>query len=156
MWQAYRAQRNNANRRSIPWDFDYYKWLKFWSDSGHLEDRGRGKGKYCMARRGDEGPYSLENCYITKYEDNSGEPQVQAKAAETRAKRPDDWEPKKNFKHLRDVENHPKARRVVDTSGKTYASAAQAARHRGLTRQAVAHRCRTGLYGWHYQEEETA
>ncbi len=67
----YHSQKERARQRGIPWLFTFDSWAQVWSDSGKWTQRGDGRGKYCMARRGDAGPYSPENCVITKWECNS-------------------------------------------------------------------------------------
>lgn len=62
--QAYRAQRHAAMARGIAWEFDFESWLRIWNESGRLAQRGRGAGRYCMARHGDAGPYSPWNVSI--------------------------------------------------------------------------------------------
>lgn len=60
----FRNQQNAAIRtRGIKWEMTFAEWLRLWKDSGHWEQRGRGKG-YCMARIGDSGSYSVENVEI--------------------------------------------------------------------------------------------
>jgi HNH endonuclease len=52
--------------------------------------------------------------------------------------------------HLEDRLAHPRNRPVICPDGTTYASAALAADAHGLTRQAIAHRCRIGWKGWRW------
>lgn len=59
----YKFQRKNARRRKIKWELTLSTWLGFWLASGVFERRGRGRGKYVMARRGDVGPYSISNIF---------------------------------------------------------------------------------------------
>lgn len=61
--RPYGQQRSTAHQRGIEWRFTLASWWKVWQDSGRWSERGRGNG-YCMARRGDVGPYSPENVYI--------------------------------------------------------------------------------------------
>lgn len=69
--KAYRLQRNTAKHRGIAWEFDYESWLAVWTSSGHLNERGRTRGKYVMARPGDVGPYSPSNVEIIPHEVNT-------------------------------------------------------------------------------------
>lgn len=71
--KAFYAQRQRAKQRGIGWGLTFEDWLKIWEDSGHLADRGRGRGKYCMARNGDQGSYVVGNVTIISYEKNSAE-----------------------------------------------------------------------------------
>lgn len=60
---AYVHQRKNAEKRGIAWGFKFVDWWRIWEVSGKWPMRGRGQG-YCMARKGDTGPYSPDNVYI--------------------------------------------------------------------------------------------
>lgn len=62
-WRAYELQRHAANWRGIAWEFTFSTWWEIWAPYYHL--RGRGKNGLCMARENDEGPYSVENVYLT-------------------------------------------------------------------------------------------
>ena len=67
--RAYAQQRRNAAIRGIEWKFNLASWWRFWSMSGKWDHRGRGQG-YCMARKGDSGPYSPDNVYICTIGEN--------------------------------------------------------------------------------------
>jgi len=71
--QAFSTQKSRAKRRNILWDLSYKDWLSIWRLSGKFHLRGRGKGKYCMARFGDKGPYSKTNVFIHEYGANIGD-----------------------------------------------------------------------------------
>lgn len=57
-------QRSAAKQRGIEWLISFDDWCAVWMDSGKWSLRGRNKGKYCMSRIGDAGPYSKENVFI--------------------------------------------------------------------------------------------
>lgn len=60
---AWHSQRRTAMTRKIPWEISLWDWWMVWQASGKWEQRGRGRG-YMMCRKGDQGPYSLDNVYI--------------------------------------------------------------------------------------------
>lgn len=66
----YQQQRRQAVLRNIPWEFTFETWWKVWEDSGKWEERGFSKGKYCMCRSKDVGPYSPSNVVVATTEDN--------------------------------------------------------------------------------------
>jgi hypothetical protein len=66
-------QRDSAKRRGISFELSYIEWLDIWESSKKLEQRGRGKGKYCMMRNNDIGSYSKENVKIGLFEQNASE-----------------------------------------------------------------------------------
>jgi hypothetical protein len=68
---VYNVQKAGAKRRKIDWHFDFEAWLKVWVESGHLHERGKKNGQYCMARNKDIGPYSPENVKIEPIEKNA-------------------------------------------------------------------------------------
>lgn len=70
---SYRNQRSSAKARGIPWELTLYEWLTIWRDSGKLEQRGKGKNKYCMTRVGDIGPYKADNVVIKTNSENAKE-----------------------------------------------------------------------------------
>lgn len=70
---AFNAQRRRAAQRAIEWEFTFDEWLSVWVSSGRLEQRGKGKGKYVMARLGDVGPYAQHNVEIVLYEKNASD-----------------------------------------------------------------------------------
>lgn len=73
---AFYCQKAVAKARNILFLLTFDEWLKIWINSGHLPERGRGKGKYCMARPGDVGPYSVDNVKIILFGDNTREAHV--------------------------------------------------------------------------------
>jgi hypothetical protein len=56
---AYLAQKANAKKRGISWEFTLDSWIAFWGDD--IDKRGRGHDKLCMQRFGDVGPYHPDN-----------------------------------------------------------------------------------------------
>lgn len=66
----YGAQRRNAQVRAIPWLITFPEWIAIWQASGHLDDRGRGRDSYCMARYHDKGGYEAGNVYIATIAQN--------------------------------------------------------------------------------------
>ena len=69
--RAFESQRGAAKRRAIPWNLTFAEWYAIWQESGNLHLRGRGKGHFCMARRGDSGAYEPGNVVIQLATDNS-------------------------------------------------------------------------------------
>lgn len=70
---AYGQHKRDASRRGITFLFTFEEWYNLWLWSGKLEQRGRKKGQYVMARYGDKGPYSIANCKIILCEENHSE-----------------------------------------------------------------------------------
>ena len=66
---AFRSQKINARRRGIAWEMTFADWWRIWDVSGKWSQRGRGQG-YVMARKGDTGPYSVDNVYIATSSQN--------------------------------------------------------------------------------------
>ena len=69
----YSVQKRKAKTRKIPWEFTFDTWWKFWEDSNCWDKRGDVRGKYCMSRYNDTGPYSPANVYINLFEENTKE-----------------------------------------------------------------------------------
>jgi len=71
--EKYYLQKYIAIERGIEWLLTFKQWMKIWTDSGHLHERGRKLGQYCMSRPGDKGPYSVDNVKIILHGENSRE-----------------------------------------------------------------------------------
>lgn len=69
----YNDQKDNAKRRGIPFLLTFEQWLQIWKDSGHLDQRGRKRDEYCMARYGDIGAYEVGNVHIILSSQNMSE-----------------------------------------------------------------------------------
>ena len=67
------THKGNAKRRGIEFLFTFAQWWKVWEASGKWKKRGNRKGKFCMCRRGDTGPYSAGNVYIGAWTLNTAE-----------------------------------------------------------------------------------
>jgi hypothetical protein len=69
----YTQQLCAARKRKIEWLFTFETWWKMWDESGKWSQRGRKSNQYCMARKGDVGPYSPENVNIVTCATNNNE-----------------------------------------------------------------------------------
>ena len=70
---VYMRQRANARGRGILWEISFEDWWSVWQQSGKWEERGREAHQYCMSRKNDDGPYSVENVRIVTMKENSQE-----------------------------------------------------------------------------------
>jgi hypothetical protein len=77
----YLSQRQSAFKRGIGWEITFPQWLSVWQQSGKFDDRGVGKGRYCMARKGDVGPYKVGNVSIESCVKNSRDGIAKARPA---------------------------------------------------------------------------
>ena len=71
--RRYLDHKNTAKGRDIQFLLSFEQWLEIWTRSKHLSKRGRGPGKYVMARKGDRGPYAIGNVQIILWERNMAE-----------------------------------------------------------------------------------
>ena len=62
------SHRQGSIRRGIRFDLTFEEWWKIWQDSGHWEERGT-QG-FHMCRKGDIGPYSIDNVVIEHHSKN--------------------------------------------------------------------------------------
>lgn len=81
--RAYRNHKSSAKQRSIPFQLSFYQWWSIWRVSGRLDNRGRFRGNYCMARFGDKGAYEVGNVKIVTVTQNGTEKKL---SAESRAR----------------------------------------------------------------------
>ena len=66
--------RSNAKRRGIPCDLTLVQFKRLLTRAGiELEDLGRTRGKYHLARKGDKGSYTIGNCRFITVEQNHAE-----------------------------------------------------------------------------------
>jgi hypothetical protein len=84
LWKAFYSQRASASDRGIDFLLTFSEWLDIWAASGHLSERGKRIGCYCMARYGDTGPYSVDNVKIIMFGDNVSEGQSKPKSLQWR------------------------------------------------------------------------
>ncbi len=73
---AYSSQKGGAKRRGINWYFTLESWLKWWEKNlgpDWFKKRGPGHNQYCMARKGDKGPYAAWNVECKTIEQNHRE-----------------------------------------------------------------------------------
>ena len=76
--RAFASQKRNAHKRGIAWELTLGQWWAIWKTSGHWEQRGRGNG-YMMCRKGDTGPYSVDNIYIATGVENTSHAMVKTR-----------------------------------------------------------------------------
>jgi hypothetical protein len=69
----FREHRKHAAVRGIPFLINFQQWWLIWEQSGHWHERGRGRGKYVMARFADRGPYAVGNVKVILWEENVAE-----------------------------------------------------------------------------------
>lgn len=71
--QKYLAQKYAAKQRGIGWELTLTEWWDIWMRSKKWRKRGQGRGRYCMGRNGDIGPYAVGNVRIITHEQNTTE-----------------------------------------------------------------------------------
>lgn len=71
--KKYKTHKANSRRRGIDFYFSFDEWVNWWFDKlgpDWESLRGCSRGKYCMARIGDTGPYSPENVKCIPFSEN--------------------------------------------------------------------------------------
>lgn len=68
--KRYHMHKCVAKQRKVPFELSYDEWITIWLESGKYDLRGYGRGKYCMSRINDVGPYSVNNVFIQLHTDN--------------------------------------------------------------------------------------
>lgn len=68
--KAYNDHKATAKKRGIEFLFEFEDWKEWWIATGKWNQRGKGIGKYCMARHNDVGPYSKENVFCELCSEN--------------------------------------------------------------------------------------
>lgn len=70
--RRFNEQKRNAGVRDIGWELSFWQWWSIWQHSGKWSQRGRGQG-YMMCRKGDVGPYAIDNVFIATGCENSSQ-----------------------------------------------------------------------------------
>jgi hypothetical protein len=144
MKKEFYGQKGNAKARGIEFLFTYEQWLNWWITSGKLEQRGKGRGKYCMMRKGDVGPYSIENVFCGTNEQNA----IDCHKGKTRSKETKELM-SRSHKGLFDGDKNPRARTVVTLYG-IWTTAKEAAKYLGVAPTTVEWRCKNQKSGFAY------
>jgi hypothetical protein len=69
--RRYDIHKKHAQKRGVPFEFSFDEWWAEWQLSGKWEQRGRKPDQYCMARKGDIGPYAVGNVDIKLGRENN-------------------------------------------------------------------------------------
>jgi len=136
----FKAKQGNSRRRGIDWQISLEEcwslWQPYWLESSQYQTQGY--RRYCLARNGDRGPYSRENCSIKTHSENSQER----------------WQTNRNYKaglgdkNMQAYVNQP---RPVYAEGRYYASAGEAATEHGIHRTTAHNRCQSRNFpDWQY------
>jgi hypothetical protein len=59
--RQFQVHRASAKERGIEFKLTFEEWDQWWKDSGHYDERGKERGQYVMARKGDLGAYEIGN-----------------------------------------------------------------------------------------------
>ena len=166
--KVYKAQKSNARTRKVPFLLTFEQWLFIWTESGKLEQRGRGAAKFCMCRHGDIGPYEIDNVFIGTGRENVRDgnlgkemtQEVRDKISKANIGKPHEWSRgEKNPMHRPEVKakmsaaiggaNHYKAMGVTTPQG-FFPTAKAAAEATGIKKPTIEWRARHQKFGFSY------
>ena len=71
--------KRHAINRNVDWQLTLQDWHNWWQNTGHYHERGPFKDQYCMARYGDIGPYALDNIKCITNSENVKEARLHTK-----------------------------------------------------------------------------
>ena len=133
---AFHAQRGNAKRRGIAWEFTFDEWWAWWQTDGRWERRGSRTGKLVMARFGDVGPYSPDNVRPLTPAENTRDRRPEVVAAGVVK-----WQSSAGAVSMlgRRGDRHPRSHAVITPAGR-FGSTELAAEFYGLTKAMIWHR----------------
>lgn len=80
MRKDYNDQKSRALNRGIDFELSFEDWLTLWTESGKLDSRGRGVGKFCMGRIDSNRGYTLSNSIIEPFCKNSSRTMAEGRA----------------------------------------------------------------------------
>lgn len=72
-YKRFSTHKSNSKRRNIEFNLTFKEWLDIWSESGCINESGKFKNNYVMARKYDTGAYEVGNVSIVKTVDNLSE-----------------------------------------------------------------------------------
>jgi len=166
--KVYKAQKSNAKTRGINFLLTFEQWLFIWTQSGKLDQRGRGADKFCMCRNGDVGDYKIGNVFIGTGRENvkAGNlgkemtQEVRNKISKASIGKPHEWSRgHKNPMHRPEVKakmsaliggaNHYKAMGVTTPQG-FFPTAKAAAEATGIKKPTIEWRARHKKFGFSY------
>lgn len=115
----YRVQKSNAQQRGIEWQFTYDEWINWWGDD--IVCRGKRTGQLVMARLGDIGPYSPDNCVKKTCNENVKEGLKQRNNQDPAGRL--------SQSHIEKIRSAPKAYKPIMTPYGSFKSITEASRH---------------------------
>jgi hypothetical protein len=153
-YQAFRAQRNNARQRGIPFHFTLLAWHSWWRRElkriGEHASRGRRRGQFMMYRVMDAGAYEVGNVYAGSAWDNMLEPALAAKRPDMAAKGTatclERGHPRGAHLKVRG-DGHPRSKAVITPLGR-FGSVALASEAHGITRQGGHYAVKRGAWSY--------
>lgn len=158
LWTQYRRHRNNCQGHGVAWNLTYEEWLAIWQASGHLHERGRRRGQYCMIRVDTQGAYEPNNVEIVTvdqacrrlYKDKPSHRRGKQGSVNQGVKR--DAETRQRMSLSQRAKPSPK-RRVplpVMTPYGPYTSVAEASEAIGISPPGIYYHLRVNPKLWHY------
>ncbi len=149
--QKYHHHKADAKRRGIDFFFSLEGWWAWWQQDNRWEKRGRGKGKLCMARFGDTGPYHPDNVHCATHAENAGE--VSKETKRDGARRGHETRRRNGNRIPLELRGsgHPRAKAVITPAGR-FGSGWLAADHYGISRNALYDRIKRGMSGYHWAD----
>lgn len=82
-YEKYRMQKVHSKSRGIEFNLTFDEWITWWKSTGKYHLRGKNGLDYCMCRKGDTGPYSLENIYCATNKQNAQDAKANGKIKAT-------------------------------------------------------------------------
>lgn len=149
--QGQAARRKDKNGAPIEWCLTFEQWIAWWLATGHYHERGRKRGQYVMSRKGDIGPYSIDNieCVLTSTNlsrANAGRPMPEAQRARlSELNRSRSYTPEQLAKRTASNRANKAARLAADPEGESLKKAALKAKLSALGREREAARRAKGI-----------
>lgn len=149
-YRCWKAQKDSAKRRGIPFRFSFLAWHFWWNDELARRPgskRGRRKGEFMMCRKADSGAYEEGNVYCGTPQDNADDIPLSVRMT-AREKALITYKKTGSVpgSHLKvRGDGHPRSKAVMTDLGR-FGSIALAAEAHGITRAGGHHRVRTGAW----------
>jgi hypothetical protein len=144
---AYGNQKSGAEKRGIPFLFTFEQWSEWWLTDDRWSRRGRKAGQLQMGRKGNSGPYSLDNVECATKEQKQKSQLVTNPFSTLSPERRAEVAKKSGL--ARRGEKHWRARPVVTPLG-TFVTVTAAAQAHGIEPSYGSQLARENRNGWRY------
>jgi hypothetical protein len=150
--RKYNSHRDKAIERGISFEFSFEEWVDWWKTDDRLSRRGVGADKLVMARKGDVGPYRIDNVECKTNRENMQE----IDRSRQSEKMTETWQRKRDEGYVHHLDSrgakHPRSKPVITPQG-VFGSAMLASEALGFSDTTIKRWVKSGKPGYAYCQE---